>query len=691
MTKKMFQRIFFALVFALALTACRNEEPMPTPTEIPATEEAASPTDTAVSPIDTTVPPTDAPEPTDTPEPPPPTDAPPQAMWEEADCQFDTPPGQDVDCGYLTVPEDRSQPDGPTIRLHVGIFRTPSSDPAPDPIVYLEGGPGGNALEPVPLIFNLRFAPFLENRDFIMIDQRGTGLSEPALDCPELTVLGYELMDDNIGVEEALEQQFEAIFACQDRLEEEGVNLAAYTSAANAADLNDLRLALGYEEWNLYGLSYGTRLAQTIMRDYSEGIRSVILDSVYPLQVDLYTAVPENADRAFQVLFDGCAADPECDAAYPDLENVFSEVVETLNAGPVLIEITNPLTQESYDALLSGDGLVSFLFASLYSTEIIPLLPEIIYDAREGNFDTLALIQGSFLLNSDFVSLGMQFSVQCSEEIPFGDEAEVAAAADAHPQLENFLDSAPNLGAAIFTVCENWGAQAAEAIENEALLSDIPTLILAGEYDPITPPAWGQLAQENLSNSFYFEFPGVGHGASIAHECPLTISLAFLDDPTTEPDSDCLIAMTGPDFVVSGTTAEVTLIPFESDTFGFSGVVPEGWTEVGPGVYSRGSSAVDTAVIVQQAAPDTTPEALLAQLGSSIGLEETPEAAGTREANGLDWTLYETTVQGLLLDIAIAQDETGKGLLVMLQSSAEERVLLYETVFLPAVDALISD
>jgi pimeloyl-ACP methyl ester carboxylesterase len=427
------------------------------------------------------------------------------------------------------------------------------------------------------------------------------------------------------------------------------------------------------------------------MRDYPEGIRSVILDSVYPLQIDLYTAVPENADRAFQVLFDGCAADPDCDAAHPDLENVFFEVVETLNANPVLIEITNPLTQESYDALLNGDGLVGFLFATLYSTEIIPLLPEIIYDAREGNFDTLALIQGSFLLNSDFVSLGMQFSVQCSEEIPFGDEEEVAAAADAHPELENFVNSAPNLGAGIFIVCENWGAQAAEAIENEAVLSDIPTLILAGEYDPITPPAWGQLAHENLSNSFYFEFPGVGHGASISGECPLSISLAFLDDPTTEPDSDCLITMASPHFVVSGTTAEVTLIPFESDTFGLSGVVPEGWMEVAPGVYSRGSSAVDAAVIIQQAAPGTTPEALLAQLGSSLGLEETPEAAGTREANGLVWTLYETTVQGLLLDIAVAQDETGKALLVLLQSSAEERVLLYETVFLPAVDALISD
>ncbi|MCI0394914.1 MAG: alpha/beta hydrolase [Chloroflexi bacterium] len=687
MITELSRMIIFILILALLLSACRTQAPTPTP--VPPTEEAVSPTGTAAPPAAT-------PEPTDTPEPPPtdtpvptPTEVPPQSVWEEADCQFDIPAGQDVACGYLTVPEDRSQPDSPTIRLHVGIFRTPSDDPAPDPIIYLEGGPGGNALEPVSLIFNRRFARFLENRDFIMVDQRGTGLSEPALDCPEVTKLGYELLDDDIGVEEGLELQLEAIFACHDRLEEEGINLAAYTSAANAADLNDLRQALGYEEWNLFGLSYGTRLAQTIMRDHPEGIRSVILDSVYPVQLDLYTAVPENASRAFQVLFEGCAADPACNAAYPDLENVLFEIVDELNASPVLIEITNPLTQESYDALLNGDSLVGFLFASLYSAEIIPVLPEIIYDAREGNFDTLALIQGSFLLNADFVSMGMQFSVQCGEEIPFSDEEEVAAAAEAHPELENFIDSAPNLGAGIFAVCENWGAQEATAIENEPVLSNINTLILAGEYDPITPPAWGQLVSENLSNSFYLEFPGVGHGVSISGECPLSVVLSFLDDPSTEPDSSCIATMTGPQFVRE-TSAEIVLVPFESDTFGISGVVPDGWTESAPGVYARGSSALDPVVIIQQAAPDTSPATLLALLSSSLGLEETPEAAGTREANGLVWTLYETTVQGLLLDIALAQDEAGTTLLVLLQSPAEERDALYEAVFLPAIDALTS-
>ena len=247
--------------------------------------------------------------------------------FESAQCQFEIHPGQTVDCGYLTVPEDRSQPDGPTIRLHVAIFRSHSDNPAPDPIVYLEGGPGGQALEAASLVFNRRFAPFLADRDLIMFDQRGVGYSEPALDCQELIDLTYETLAQDLSPEEILALSTEAIRSCRDRLVSEGVNLAAYNSAESAADLNDLRLALGYEEWNLYGISYGTRLALTTMRDYPQGIRSVILDSTYPLPVSINTETPANFDRALNVFFGGCATDPAGSEAYPDLETVFWELV----------------------------------------------------------------------------------------------------------------------------------------------------------------------------------------------------------------------------------------------------------------------------------------------------------------------------------------------------------------------------
>jgi pimeloyl-ACP methyl ester carboxylesterase len=243
--------------------------------------------------------------------------------YETVDCRFTIPQGTEVECGCMAVPEDRSQPDGNQVKIQFAIFKSTSSNPEPDPIVYLAGGPGEHALEAVSLTFDQRFAPLTANRDLIVFDQRGTGYSEPALNCPELIELSYEVLDQDLGNEEVLELENEATRACYERLIEQNINLSLYNSVESAADLNDLRLALGYEEWNLFGVSYGTRLALTAMRDYPDGIRSVILNSTVPLQADLYSEVPASFDRALNVLFDSCADNPVADNAYPDLETVF--------------------------------------------------------------------------------------------------------------------------------------------------------------------------------------------------------------------------------------------------------------------------------------------------------------------------------------------------------------------------------
>lgn len=165
----------------------------------------------------------------------------------------------------------------------------------------------------------------------------------------------------------------------------EGIDLKQYNTLTNAADLEDLRLALGYEQWNLLGSSYGTRLALTAMREYPQGIRSVVLDSTRPLQIN-ESQTPADAERAFQTLFRGCAADPTCNAAYPDLERVFYDLVEQLNTKPVTLPGIDPFTGRTYDVLINGDTMISTLFQAMYSTEIIPLLPRAIYDAaRKGS------------------------------------------------------------------------------------------------------------------------------------------------------------------------------------------------------------------------------------------------------------------------------------------------------------------
>lgn len=606
-------------------------------------------------------------------------------VFETADCAFPVPDGQTVDCGYLTVPEDRARADGRTIRLHVAIFRTPTPNPAPDPIVYLEGGPGGNALEQIPPLFHLRFAAFLRNRDFIMVDQRGTGYSEPALDCPELDTALLDMLDEPPDTAQINARSQAAVAECRQRLAADGVDLAAYNSVENAADFADLRRALGYADWNLYAVSYGTRLAQTILRDHPEGIRSVVLDSVYPLEANLYTALPGNAARAFDVLFAGCTADATCSAAYPTLEADFYALVDQLNAEPARFIIRQPLSGASYAMIFTGDHLVDFVFNMLYAADVIPALPALISDVGRGDFSTVSRLLGSNLIALDLVSVGMHLSVQCHEEVPFTSRAAIKAAYAAYPRLERAFNTEPYLTTGVIDLCQRWDVEQAGAVENEAVHSDIPALILAGEYDPVTPPEWGELVGANLSQHYFYVFPGVGHGAALARvACPLDVMHAFYDDPTTAPDASCIGSMSAPVFVVPPTTQTLTLAPFTSETFNINGVAPEGWQELSPGIYAP--MAISQVILVQQAVDGSLAETL-DLLAIQLGLDMAPQAAGSRTAHDLTWSLYEFDVQGLRLNLGLAESG-GRTLIVLVQTPPNQRDKYYDSLFLAAVDGL---
>ncbi|MCJ7659788.1 MAG: alpha/beta hydrolase, partial [Anaerolineales bacterium] len=214
-----------------------------------------------------------------------------QPIFEGAPCPFEIPAGQvegeTVECGYLVVPENRNDPKTKNIRLSVAIFRHPDGATYDDPIIFLEGGPGASPLEFIRFSFDIIYPPlFATGRDIIFFDQRGVGNSEPALDCPEVVAQSLELMDfeldgQNLSKEDIYALNLESMLACGDRINQEA-DLTAYNTVANAADVNDLRLALGYEKVNLWSISYGTRLALGVMRDFPEGVRSAVLDSVYP-------------------------------------------------------------------------------------------------------------------------------------------------------------------------------------------------------------------------------------------------------------------------------------------------------------------------------------------------------------------------------------------------------------------------
>ncbi|TES89050.1 MAG: alpha/beta fold hydrolase [Anaerolineales bacterium] len=657
------KNIYLIILFTgLLMAGCDQPEASPTPTL-----EAVEPTAT-VEPI---------PEPT----------LGPMGVFEEGDCPFSVPGDQTVECGFVVVPEDHENPDGPTIKLAVAVFKDQSDAHLPDPVIILSGGPGEKTVHNAPAITQA-FAPIRQDRDLIIFDQRGVGLSEPALECPEVVQVSFELLDEpDTGI--AMQESFDAVMACRDRLLSEGHNLSAYNTVQNAADVEAIRVALGYEQLNLWGGSYGSQLAQATMRDYPDGIRSTVIESVYPLEVSFVVDTNSTVPDAIMRLLATCTADEACDSAYPNLQEVLFEIIDRLNAEPVLVKVTNPLDGQSYDVLLSGDAVLGNLRVVLYLTPALPSVPQAIYDVYNGDYELMTQLTGLRFLFVDAVSRGTQYSVLCADDLIGRTIDEVFEARDAFPsQLVGQTDPALITEYSTFALCKMWGVDEADPWVKEPLVSDIPTLVLSGEFDPVTPPKFGKLVAGYLDNSFFFEMPGGGHSGESTTECALSITAAFIDDPTTAPDASCIAEMPGLVFDVPREVGDVILVPYTNDEVGVSGVVPAGWNEVSPGIFTRGNSVLDATALQIAIEPSMGAKELLVLLAEGYGLAEIPESTSERQANGLTWSLYAFEVQGVPRDLALAESDGGT-LIVILRSETDERALLYEVVFLPIVDGLI--
>ncbi len=464
-------------------------------------------------------------------------------VFNPAECAFPVPAGYRHYCGYLIVPENRAAPNSALIQLHVAVFLSIAEGPEPDSVVHLAGGPGSSSLDVAGYLFNQGLDEILARRDFILFDQRGTGYSRPRLDCPERNALTPTLLEGTLSNDQEFQAIVNAFHQCRDRLTAQGIDLSAYNSAASAADVNDLRIALGYDQLNLYGDSYGTRLALTVMRDYPEAVRSAVLDSTYPLEVNLYTALAVNAERAFNVLFDDCAADSTCSASYPNLRAVFYNLVNQLNANPVTVSLS--IGGTNYPVLLTGDLLIDVLFVGLYNPAVTVSMPKMIYQIQSGEYSILRNRLSLYFDTSG--ALGMGTSVQCAEEVPFnsGEDA-YTASQGVQADIANFFSGSVQY---LFTVCQDWTGIPPNPRENQPVTSSIPALILAGEFDPITPPEWGRMTAGHLSNSYYYEFQGNGHWVTRSSRCALSIMLAFLDNPLNPPDASCLGSQGGLQFV----------------------------------------------------------------------------------------------------------------------------------------------
>jgi pimeloyl-ACP methyl ester carboxylesterase len=443
-------------------------------------------------------------------------------------------PLQGVECGYVSVPENRANPNGRTLRLAVVILRSLSANPEQDPLVFLSGGPGQRSVHYTERRTHSRFwKPFREKRDLIFFDQRGTGYSDPHF-CKDLySVFAASFL--GLSPERRIALQVQLFQDCKRRMQQQGIDFSAYNSATSAQDLNDIRRALAIEKWNLLGVSYGTRLALTAMRDTPQGIRSVILDSVDPPNARIWVDAPARLDRSLNLVFDQCNADVDCARRYPNLKQEFYKLIKSLEEKPIAVSGLDPVRFPEGRLILDGTMLAAGIFQALYDYRFIPLIPAFVDEVKDRNEELIRAVAESLVQSADDLSVGLQYSVDCFEMGPFNPRSEIDAEQKRFPHLAEWNDFVDEQA-----LCEAWHDKRAGSIEGIAVHSDIPSLVLTGEFDPITPPSYGKLAAATLTNSNFAEVPGGGHAVSSSSDCTRSLLSAFLMDPQKRLDTSCI-------------------------------------------------------------------------------------------------------------------------------------------------------
>ncbi len=411
--------------------------------------------------------------------------------------------GERVDKGYLVVLQDRADPQSLELRLPVIRIRAEASTGAP-PVLFVSGGPGVGDLSAA------RFPgayPFTASRDFLVMGRRGTRHAQPSMRCSEIGPLLSGPQDDLNA----------AIDACRSEAMASGIALEAYNSAASAADIEDLRQALGYQQISLFSLSYGTRVALTFARDFPDSIEAMMLDSPLPHSARYDDESPASYEAALRQVASACAQDARCDEAYPDLENRFFDRVRR----ETTVDLP-PLSNRS-DLARAPQEMDRF--------------------ARNGPKERSEAAGGA----SDF-DWGPRLSVWCSDAFPYSRRSE------SEP-----TDAFAGLDGAVFQpeTCLRWDVPTRPREEVASTESDVPTLIIAGQFDILTPPAWGARAAQTLTNARVIEVTAGFHSETTnwgGDGCVMSLVGEFFEDPLRFSNEAgvprCISAQDYPSFVV---------------------------------------------------------------------------------------------------------------------------------------------
>jgi pimeloyl-ACP methyl ester carboxylesterase len=471
----------------------------------------------------------------------------------------------DFDCFLLEVPENREKPDSRFIELHVVRInsrwgkekfedKTEESGLTPgkreDPVIYLTGGPGAQATT---YVRRLRDHGILDHRDLYILEQRGIGYSDDF--CP-LYSSRKPAADEADTFEESLAAGNERVRFCAENATAAGVDLSGYNTIENARDVKALRRALGFEKWNVWGISYGSILGQAYIREDPEGILAVALDAIMPLEIrgsDEYWRVVKWYMRDLEKLQEICDAQPDCAQRYPDLIGRLRQAVESV--------VDNPIEVKAFDTEVFPSGEVRIFeniaamlpFAFLYEQKNYPALPGMIYawaDAVESRDEDVfqALVQmmssGGFFTSSQ----GMANAIHCTDGGRLAQTLANQRDREEFPVLGRAMGTAESNEQGL-SLCSELGMTTRPEHHYEAIVTELPSLIIEGDMDPITPPPNAKAILPGFSNVTYVEFPYAGHGPSRSVECGGDMLNAFFDDPQAEPNLECVEEMEVPDMI----------------------------------------------------------------------------------------------------------------------------------------------
>ncbi|WP_374773982.1 alpha/beta hydrolase [Streptomyces sp. NBC_01310] len=451
-------------------------------------------------------------------------------------------------CGTLTVPENRAEPNSKTIKLGVAIVPAATATPKADPIVWLAGGPGDDAVGEAKMAID---GGLNRDRDVIFMSQRGTYSADPALLCPNIDEFNARVVGLVYDAPSTERLHVEATKACRDQLAGRGVDLSAYNDTQSAADYEDLRAALGVKQWNLYGISYGTHLALAYMRLHPEGLRSVGIDGILPPSTSGSASTWSSFRQGVDGLFKACADQPACNKRYPNISATFEKLVNDLEAKPVTTTVTVPGSDKPVKVVIDGGTLVNWLTSATHTAEDVP---RFIDELANGNPQPIAQQWAGWRTNPKGIGLtshGLAYGVFCSQWTPYeSKDAALQGGRKEFPSFPRSVQAQAPLLTFLHPDCAVWNIPAAAPSTRDVTRGDIPTLALSGAFDAQTGADNGPYVARTLSKAKVVTIPYEPHVVFATSKCAQEIAVSFFDNPAA-PKTACLNTLQPPEFDIA--------------------------------------------------------------------------------------------------------------------------------------------